>query len=85
MYTVSWKMEQKLIPLMTDFLLTGDRFAGFFRLYCKSFFMAKNKTSPKDKENGILDYTEHMPLLRKIIWNFLQRDGVKERQRNTYE
>ncbi len=47
--------------------------------------MAKNKTSPKDKEKGILDYTEHMPLLRKIIWNFLRRDGVKERRRNSYE
>ena len=47
--------------------------------------MAKNKTTPKDKEIGILDYTEHMPLLKKIIWNILRRDGVKERQRNTYE
>lgn len=47
--------------------------------------MAKNKTLPKDKENGILDYTEHMPLLRKIIWNFLRRGGKKERQRNSYD
>ena len=47
--------------------------------------MAKQKTLPKDKENGILDYTEHMTILRKIIRNILRRDGVKERQRNTYE
>ena len=40
------------------------------------------KTLPKDKENGILDYTEHMPLLKKIIWNILRRGGEKERQRN---
>lgn len=47
--------------------------------------MAKNKTSPKDKENCILDYTEHMPLLKKIIWNILRRGGEKERQRNSYD
>lgn len=44
--------------------------------------MAKNKTLPKDKENGILDYAEHMPLFKKIIWNFLRRGGERERQRN---
>lgn len=47
--------------------------------------MAKQKMLPKDKENGILDYMEHMPLLRKIIRNILRRDGVKERQRNSYD
>ena len=49
------------------------------------FFMAKQKTLPKDKENGILDYTEHMPLLRKIIRNILRCGGEKERQRNSYD
>lgn len=47
--------------------------------------MAKNKTLPRDKENGILGYTEHMPLFRKNIRNILRRDGVKERQRNSYD
>ena len=47
--------------------------------------MAKQKTLPKDKENGILDYTEHMPLLRKIIRNVLRCGGEKERQRNSYD
>ena len=47
--------------------------------------MAKHKTLPKDKENGILDYTEHMLLLRKIIRNILRCGGEKERQRNSYD
>jgi|GEM_PF-6920131 len=45
----------------------------------------KKDPSPNKEEKDVLDYSEHMPLLRHIIRIIIRRDRVKERQRNTYD
>lgn len=71
--------------LMMETIETMIDFSFLCVFIANPFFMAKYKTLPKDKENVILDYTEHMPLLRKINRNILRRGGEKERQRNSYD
>ena len=48
--------------------------------------MAKKKDLPHNtEEKDMLEYSEHMPLLRQILQIIIRRDRVKERQRNTYD
>ena len=55
-------------------------------LISNHLFMARNiDTRKTTEEKDMLEYSEHMSLLRQIIRIVIRRDRVKERQRNTYE
>ena len=49
-------------------------------------FMERNIDPRKtNDEKDMLEYAEHMSLLRQIIRIIIRRDRVKARQRDTYE
>lgn len=55
-------------------------------LISNHLFMARSIDPRKtNEEKDILEYSEHMSLLRQIIRIVIRRDRVKERQRNTYD
>ena len=64
-----------------------DRFSPGLRLFIANIFhMARKKDSTrKTEETPLLEYAEHMTLLKHIVRIIIRRDRVKERQRNTYD
>ena len=55
-------------------------------LISNHLFMARSIDPRKtNEEKDILEYSEHMSLLRQIVRIIIRHDRVKERQRNTYE
>lgn len=55
-------------------------------LISNPLFMERNIDPRKtNDEKDMLEYAEHMSLLRQIIRIIIRRDRVKARQRDTYE
>lgn len=55
-------------------------------LISNHLFMERNIDPRKtNDEKDMLEYAEHMSLLRQIIRIIIRRDRVKARQRDTYE
>lgn len=48
--------------------------------------MARKKDfTRKSDETPMLEYAEHMTLLKRIVRIIIRRDSNRERQRNTYD
>ena len=84
--SIKTDLPVKSIGLIEFFITLIDFHPGCVFFIANIFHMAKKKDHTNNTENkDMLEYSEHMPLLRQIIQIIIRSDRVKERQRNTYD